>query len=264
MADPCKCECQGLQGVPGQTGPQGALGQAGLQGVSGLQGMQGVHGCCGPTGPEGPTGPSGPTGPRGIGATGPTAPEGPQGPGGHDGPQGPDGPMGPGGMEGPCGPQGPQGPQGPTAPEGRQGPGGHDGPSGPTGPSISTAYGFVYSTYVQQIPLGACITMENIGLLNNIVFVTNTFTIVLDGIYDISTTVDTLEANSCAIYVNGVLALATAKNIGMSMIRLFAGDTVDLRNQSSQGTITLASLESGANTTPGQTTAVLKIFRIAD
>ena len=84
-------------------------------------------------------------------------------------------------------------------------------------------------------------------------------------------TIDTLEPNSCAVYINGLLkfgtwfgANATAQDIGESILVLAAGDIVELRNQSSQGgTITLSPLGSGANNSVGQTTAAFSLFRIA-
>ena len=81
-------------------------------------------------------------------------------------------------------------------------------------------------------------------------------------------TIDTLEPNSCALYINGVLgpgtwfgANATAQDIGTAILHLEAGDLLEVRNQSSQGgAITLFPLGSGANPNVGQTTAAFSIF----
>jgi hypothetical protein len=83
-------------------------------------------------------------------------------------------------------------------------------------------------------------------------------------------TIDTLEPNSCALYVNGLLypgtwfgANSTAQDIGEAILILNAGDILELRNQSSQGgTISLAPLGSGANPTVGQVRSAFSIFRI--
>ena len=87
-----------------------------------------------------------------------------------------------------------------------------------------------------------------------------------------STTVDTLEPNSCALYINGINhpgtwfgANATAQDIGTALVKLQTGDIIELRNQSSQGgTVTLSPLGSGANPSAGQATAAIVLFKIAD
>jgi hypothetical protein len=94
----------------------------------------------------------------------------------------------------------------------------------------------------------------------------------LPGLYYEIKTIDTLEPNSCALYINGLLetgtwfgANATAQDIGHALVSLNAGDVLELRNQSSQGgTITLSPLGSGANPSIGQVTAAFSIFRVAD
>jgi hypothetical protein len=90
------------------------------------------------------------------------------------------------------------------------------------------------------------------------------------GVYGEIKTIDTLEPNSCALYVNGVLvpgawfgANATAQDIGQALVKLKAGDRLQLINQSSQGgTITLSPLGSGANISTGQSTAAFSIWRV--
>ena len=93
----------------------------------------------------------------------------------------------------------------------------------------------------------------------------------VDGVFYELKTIDTLEPNSCALYVNGVLepgswfgANATAQDLGQAIITLIAGDILEIRNKSSQGgTINLSPLGSGANPSVGQTTAAFSIFKIA-
>jgi len=84
-------------------------------------------------------------------------------------------------------------------------------------------------------------------------------------------TIDTLEPNACALYVNGVLepgtwfgANATAQDVGHAIDYLRQGDVIEVRNKSSQGgTITLSPLGSGGNPEVGQLTAAFVLFKIA-
>jgi len=124
-----------------------------------------------------------------------------------------------------------------------------------------------------MIPLGAPIAFENVRSAFNFNIISATMLqCLVSGIYYEMKTIDTLEPNSCALYVNGVLeagtwfgANATAQDVGHAIIPLYAGDTLELRNQSSQGgTITLSPLGSGANPSVGQSTAAFCIFKIAD
>jgi hypothetical protein len=130
----------------------------------------------------------------------------------------------------------------------------------------------MYSTLIQSIPLGAPISFEYVPVIYNFTMINPTqLQCDLDGIYFQTQIIDSLEPNSCALYVNGVLkpgswfgGNATAQDVGESIIYLFAGDILEVRNQSSQGgTINLSPLGSGANSTVGQTTAAMSIFRIA-
>jgi hypothetical protein len=149
---------------------------------------------------------------------------------------------------------------------------GEQGPSGPTGPPLASAYAFVYSTSLQSIALGAPVSYEIVASILNFTPISTTqLRCDLDGIYFEIKTIDTLEPNACALYVNGVLypgtwfgANSTAQDVGEAIIVLKAGDILEVRNQSSQGgTINLSPLGSGANPTVGQTTSAFSIFKIA-
>jgi hypothetical protein len=143
---------------------------------------------------------------------------------------------------------------------------------GPTGPvSVFPSYAYRYSTLLQTIPLGSPIEFENNGpILNFTPISASQLRCDVSGVYWEIKTIDTLEPNSCALYINGLLAPgtwfganATAQDVGEAIIELAAGDILELRNQSSQGgTINLAPLGSGANPSVGQTTAAFSIFRI--
>jgi len=85
----------------------------------------------GPAGPQGPTGPQGPSGREG--APGPQGQTGPQGAQGNDGRPGCPGPQGPIGPQGPAGERGNEGPHGQPGKDGRQGPPGPQGSTGPKG-----------------------------------------------------------------------------------------------------------------------------------
>jgi hypothetical protein len=132
---------------------------------------------------------------------------------------------------------------------------------------------FVYSTTEQDgILIGDPIAFENVGPISNFTLLTPTeFRCDLSGVYFEIKTIDTLEPNSCALYINGVLspgawfgANATAQDLGTAIIKLNAGDILQVRNQSSQGNgIHLYPLGSGANSTVGQSTAAFSVFRIA-
>ena len=173
---------------------------------------------------------------------------------------------------GPQGFTGSEGPQGFTGNDGPQGSQGFTGMMGPTGPvSFIPAYAFRYSTLTQTVALGDPISFEFNGPIANFTTLSSTqLRCDISGVYWEIKTIDTLEPNSCALYINGLLksgtwfgANATAQDIGEAIIVLNAGDTIELRNQSSQGgTIHLAPLGSGANPSIGQTTAAFSIFRI--
>jgi hypothetical protein len=130
----------------------------------------------------------------------------------------------------------------------------------------------MYSTLVQSVPLGGTIAFENVPVIANFTYLSSTqLQCDVSGVYFQTQIIDTLEPNSCALYVNGVIKLgawfganATAQDVGESIILLNAGDILEVRNQSSQGgTITLSPLGSGANPSFGQTTAAMSVFKIA-
>lgn len=216
--------------------------------------------CCVCPGPQGPRGPRGDPGERGD-----------SGPRGDPGPMGPTGHCGPRGCRGHPGIQGPTGDAGPTGGIGLTGNTGPPGPPGPTGPYLVAAFASAYSVIPQVIPLGGIISFENTTSLQNISRPNTTqFQVDLSGWYFEIATVDTLEPNACAIYVNGLLqsgtwfgANATAQDVGTGLFFLNAGDILEVRNKSSQGgAITLSPLGSGANLTVGQSVAAMSIFRV--
>jgi len=278
----CRCDCdccigpQGSQGPMGPQGPAGPQGPMGAQGTIGSQGSMGTQGPIGPQGCKGPKGCKGETGPQGeTGETGPQGETGETGPKGETGETGPKGDMGETGPKGDMGETGPKGDMGETGPKGdmgETGPQGDMGETGPKGQDYVPAYIFIYSTNTQVVPLGSPISFENTGPILNFTQI-DTFTVEcnLSGVYKCLTTVDTLEPNAFAIYVNGVLssgswfgANATAQDIGLSIINLLVGDKIKVINQSSQGgSVTLAPLGSGANPTVGQSTAAFSAFRIS-
>lgn len=134
------------------------------------------------------------------------------------------------------------------------------------------AYAFVYSDSIETVPMGGNIEWDHVPQISGFNLVDNkTLICQVKGIYSELMTVDTLEPNACAVYVNGVKVLgswfganATAQDVGNTILKLNIGDQIELRNESSQGgTITLSPLGSGPNSTYGQTTACFSIHRIA-
>jgi hypothetical protein len=193
---------------------------------------------------------------------------------GDMGPQGFQGDMGPQGFQGDMGPQGFQGFQGEVGAQGFQGEVGFQGAQGFQGPpgQYIPAYAFRYSLVDQEVPLGGSIAFEVNGPTVGFTPLSDTqLRCDVSGVYWEIKTIDTLEPNSCALYVNGLLAAgtwfganATAQDIGEAIIILNTGDILELRNQSSQGGhITLSPLGSGANPTVGQVRGAFSIFRIA-
>ena len=281
---------QGLRGFRGDIGPRGYQGDVGERGDIGEQGptgMQGERGCpgwscktgatgytgyTGFTGYTGYTGFTGYTGPQGdtgcTGYTGFTGPQGDTGCTGYTGYTGPQGDIGYTGFTGYTGPKGDTGPQGDI---GYTGFTGYTGPQGVTGPSVFTPYIFVYRNTTQSIPLGSPIIWENIGPNLGFNLITpDTIQVLNSGVYWESKTVDTLEPNSFALYVNGVLypgtwfgANSTAQDIGQALVVLNEGDLIQVINQSSQGgTVNLSPLGSGANPSIGQKVAGFCLFRV--
>jgi hypothetical protein len=138
---------------------------------------------------------------------------------------------------------------------------------------MSSAYAYRYSTQVQSIPLGGRVSFENNGpTLNFTILSLTQLRCDVAGVYWEIKTVDTLEPNACALYINGALypgtwfgANSTAQDIGEAILVLNVGDILELVNQSSQGgTITTSPLGSGANPSVGQVTSAFSIFKIAD
>lgn len=133
------------------------------------------------------------------------------------------------------------------------------------------AYAAIHTDQIVSIPLGSPIPFQFVEQIRGFQYI-DSFTLrcLVKGIYAQIMTVDTLEPNSCAVYVNGVRAggtwfgaNATAQDIGNGMLKLKVGDLIQLINQSSQGgTITLSPLGSGANNSVGQNTAAFCIWRV--
>ena len=272
--DDCNCDCHC---IPGPQGIQGFQGPQGVQGLQGVQGIQGMRGCCGCDGDIGPTGPTGLQGD--TGAIGPTGLQGDTGAIGPTGLQGDTGAIGPTGLQGDTGAIGPTGLQGNTGATGLHGytgpvgPTGNLGPTGPAGPiGFNPAYVYIYTLGVQQVTLGSAVSFTNVGAIAGFTLLSpTTLRADVKGVYMEIKTIDTLEPNSFALYVNGVLypgtwfgANATAQDVGEAIIFLNAGDLIEVRNKSSQGgTVTLSPLGSGSNSSVGQSTAALSLFRIA-
>jgi hypothetical protein len=134
------------------------------------------------------------------------------------------------------------------------------------------SYAIVYTNANQTIPFGGKVFFTNISMMDGFtLFDKNTLQVDVSGIYWEIKTINALEPNSFALYINDVLYPTTlfgsksvAQDIGDSIIVLKSGDKLQLKNQNYKGEeISLSSLDSFTNDKTGQITPVLSIFRIA-
>ncbi|MEW4132045.1 collagen-like repeat preface domain-containing protein [Bacillus thuringiensis] len=235
--------------------------------------VQLINATPGPAGATGATGATGPTGP--AGATGATGPTGPAGPAGATGATGPTGPAGATGATGPTGPAGATGATGPAGPAGATGATGLTGPTGATGatgPTLSTFGLFtLVTTTPPTIAPGANVPLANTIIVNPVgALVLNgdgSVTVLQAGIYAIDARVQTNEAASFQIAINGAPAPTfnggSTPNPGPIIIpgiyNLNVGDTVSIINNSNGTPITLLGAVDGLFTAQG----VLRFERLA-
>lgn len=269
----------GATGSTGATGPSGtgATGPAG----SGATGATGVTGATGPagsgaTGPTGVTGATGPCCPGATGATGPTGPAGATGATGLNGLNGATGVTGATGATGATGTTGMTGPTGPTGPTGATGVTGPLGITGATGATGATGltvteYAYMYNTSAQAVAVGASVTFDTNGPITGFILHaagTATTQLTNAGTYRFDFIVAGTAANQFTLFVNGVADASTiygtgvgnTLNTGQAIITVPANALITLRNNTSAGAITLATLLGGTET---NVNASLVIERLA-
>ena len=232
----------GNTGATGATGPQGPTGPFGPVGATGETGATGQTGATGPTGATGATGQNGATGQ--TGATGPTGVSGPTGPTGETGATGLTGPTGATGATG----LSVTGPTGSTGQTGATGPTGQTGATGATGTTL-LAYGYVYNTSAQIVPVGTDVTFDTNGpLFGGITHITPTASIGIPaaGTYSITFFTSGTTPNQFTLFINGIAAPSTvygsgSTTVGNAIVSIPGLSTLTLRNNISAGAITLAA-----------------------
>lgn len=250
----------GATGSTGSFGPTGSTGSTGATGAS-CTGETGTTGATGSTGATGAVGATGSTGINGLnGQTGATGATGPGGAGsvGPTGATGNDGATGATGATGDTGITGPLGPTGNTGVTGATGATGPTGATGATGTSV-IAYAYVYNASAQSVAVNGSVTFDTNGpLAGGIGHTAGSASISLTtaGTYRFTFIVEGTAANQFTIFVNGVAdssstygtGVASTPNIGQAIITVPGGAVITLRNFTSAGAITLATLLGGTGT----------------
>jgi len=136
----------------------------------------------------------------------------------------------------------------------------------------SDAHGNMFNTQVETIPVGAAIPFQYNQVLINITHNAGDdfFTVLRDGLYFFSYNIIFDQPCQIAVFVNGVLdaSTVTGNNSGASvtansqLLRLKAGDIVQLKNWKSNSPLTLAFPAAGDQTLQ-TTNADFTIFKIA-
>lgn len=136
----------------------------------------------------------------------------------------------------------------------------------------SDAHAAMYSTSVHTVAVGETIPMDNSQYAVNIVFnpVDNSLTVQRDGLYFFSYNIIFDQPCQIAVFVNNVVDLSTVNGnnsgathtAGQQLLRLNAGDKIDIRNWKSNSSITMSFPASGDQTIP-TTNADFTLFKIA-
>jgi hypothetical protein len=136
----------------------------------------------------------------------------------------------------------------------------------------SDAHAAMYSNTVHSIPVGEVVPMDIPQYLVNIVFnpLDNSLTVQRDGLYYFSYTVIFDQPCQIAVFVNNIADPSTTVGnnsgatitVGTQLLRLNAGDKVDVRNWKSNSTLTLAFPAAGDQSL-STTNADFTLFKIA-
>lgn len=136
----------------------------------------------------------------------------------------------------------------------------------------SDAHAAMYSNTVHTIPVGSVVPMDFPQYLVNIVYnpLDSSLTVQRDGLYYFSYTVIFDQPCQIAVFVNNVADPSTVVGnnsgatitVGTQLLRLNAGDKVDLRNWKSNSTLTTAFPAAGDQSI-ATTNADFALFKIA-
>jgi hypothetical protein len=136
----------------------------------------------------------------------------------------------------------------------------------------SDAHAAMYSTSVHTVAVGDTIPMDSAQYAVNIVFnpIDNSLTVQRDGLYFFAYNIQFDQPCQLAVFINDVVdTTAIAGNnsgatttVGQQLLRLNAGDKVDLRNWKSNSSITTSFPAAGDQTLP-TTNADFTLFKIA-
>jgi len=136
----------------------------------------------------------------------------------------------------------------------------------------SDAHAAMYSTSVHIVAVGDTVPMDNVQYSVNIVFnpLDNSLTVQRDGLYFFSYNIQFDQPCQLAVFINNAVnntAISgnnsgATTTVGQQLLRLNAGDKVDLRNWKSNSSITMSFPASGDQTLP-TTNADFTLFKIA-
>ena len=136
----------------------------------------------------------------------------------------------------------------------------------------SEAHAAMYSTSVHTVAVGDTVPMDNVQYAVNIVFnpLDNSLTVLRDGLYFFAYNIQFDQPCQLAVFINNIIDnTAVAGNnsgatttVGQQLLRLNAGDKVDIRNWKSNSTITMSFPAAGDQSIP-TTNADFTLFKIA-
>jgi collagen type I alpha len=208
-------------------------------GDRGLRGAKGENGSAGATGAIGAPGATGATGAAGTNGT-----NGANGTNGSPGLRGADGAPGADGLVGVV------------------------GPTGPVGPAATRTYAYIYDLAGQSVVVDAPVVFDTNGATTSDITHTagtSSIAIATGGIYKLSFSVSSINANQMAVFVGATQvgggtygsSDVNQQTNGQMIIAISAGDVLTLRNHTSNGTIVLNNHTGGGIGTSAVDASVL-------
>jgi hypothetical protein len=173
------------------------------------------------------------------------------------------------GATGDTGTTGATGETGITGVTGDTGTTGATGETGVTGAQGLLAYGYVYNTSVQLVPIESAITFDSNGVIIGVTHTPGTSSINLNssGDYAVWFIVEGVGANQFTLYQNDEPITASTygsgntnqPNPGMVIITATNGDVLTVRNHSSTTSVDLQTLSGGTQTIVNASILIEKI-----